>query len=132
MVHGKGGVLGPDLSRVGASRSIAYLIDSIREPNKDLSDGMLDPNNHYGLPLVYDTVIVILKNGENVTGVASNEDTFSIQLIDGAQHLRLFQKGELKSVRHEHKSLMPAYSETVIGAKDLEDLLAYLASLHGR
>jgi cytochrome c oxidase cbb3-type subunit 3 len=131
MVHGKGGVLGPDLSRVGASRWIAYLIDSLREPDKDLSDGMLDPNNHYGLPLVYDTVIVTLKDGQTVTGVASNEDTFSIQMIDTAQHMRLFQKSDVKSVRHERKSLMPAYSEGMIGAKDLEDLLAYLESLRG-
>lgn len=131
MVRGKGGLLGPDLSRAGASRSLAYLIDSIREPDKDLSDGMLDPNNHYGLPLVYDTVTVTLKNGESVIGVASNEDTFSIQLLDTSQHLRLFQKSDLKSVRHERKSLMPAYSEAMIGAKDLEDLLAYLESLRG-
>jgi cytochrome c oxidase cbb3-type subunit 3 len=131
MVRGKGGLLGPDLSRAGASRSIEYLIDSIREPDKELSDGMLDPNNHYGLPLVYDTVTVTLKNGESVIGVASNEDTFSLQLLDASQHLRLFPKSDLKSVRHERKSLMPAYSEAMIGAKDLEDLLAYLESLRG-
>jgi len=131
MVHGNGGVLGPDLSRVGASRSIAYLIDSIREPDKDLSDGMLDPNNHYGIPLVYDTVTVTLRSGESVRGVASNEDTFSIQMIDTLQHLRFFQKSDLKSVRHERKSLMPAYSERMIGDTDLQDLLAYLESLRG-
>lgn len=132
MVNGQGGQLGPDLSRVGASRSIAYLIDSIREPDKDLSVGMLDPNNHYGLPLVYDTVTATLKSGGTVAGVASNEDTFSIQMIDSAQHLRLFQKSDLTSIRHERKSLMPAYSEAMISAKDLEDLLAYLASLRGK
>jgi putative heme-binding domain-containing protein len=131
MVNGRGGQLGPDLSRVGASRSVAYLIDSIRQPDNDLSVGMLDPNNHYGLPLLYDTVTATLKSGENITGVASNEDTFSIQLIDTSQHLRLFQKSDLKSVRHERKSLMPAYSQTMIGSKDLEDLLAYLESLRG-
>jgi cytochrome c oxidase cbb3-type subunit III len=131
MVRGKGGLLGPDLSRVGASRSLAYLADSIREPDKELSDGMLDPNNHYGIPMVYDTVTVTLKSGENVVGVASNEDTFSIQLLDTTQRLRLFQKTDLKAVRHEHKSLMPAYSEKMIDAADLEDLLAYLESLRG-
>lgn len=131
MVRGKGGLLGPDLSRVGASRSLSYLIDSIRDPDKDLSDAMLDPNNHYGLPLVYDTVTVTLKSGESLTGVASNEDTFSIQLLDTSQHLHLFQKSALKSVRHERKSLMPAYSEAMIGAADLQDLLAYLETLRG-
>lgn len=131
MVRGKGGALGPDLSRVGASRSIAYLADSIREPDKELSDGMMDPNNHYGVPMVYDTVTVTLKSGENVTGVASNEDTFSIQLMDTTQRLRLFLKSNLKAVRHDRKSLMPAYSEKMIDAADLEDLLAYLESLRG-
>ena len=63
MVNGRGGLLGPDLSRVGAARSVEYLVDSIRQPDKELSDGMLDPNNHYGLPLVYDTVTVVLETG---------------------------------------------------------------------
>jgi cytochrome c oxidase cbb3-type subunit III len=131
MVNGRGGLLGPDLSRVGASRSVAYLTESIREPDKELSDGMLDPNNHYGLPLVYDTVILVLKNGDKLTGVAKNEDTFSIQLLDTNQQLRLFQKHDLKEVRHEHKSLMPAYSEQAISPAELQNLLAYLESLRG-
>ncbi len=131
MVNGRGGLLGPDLSRVGASRSVSYLTESIREPDKELSDGMLDPNNHYGLPLVYDTVTLVLKNGDKLTGVAKNEDTFSIQLLDTNQQLRLFQKHDLKEVRHEHKSLMPAYSEQAISPAELQDLLAYLESLRG-
>ena len=87
------------------------LIDSIREPSKELTSGMLDPNNHYGLPLVYDTVTVVTANGEKIVGVAKNEDTFSIQLIDTHQHLQFFLKKNLKEVTHERKSLMPAYSE---------------------
>jgi len=131
MVNGRGGRLGPDLSRVGASRSIASLAESIREPDKELSDGMVDPNNHYGLPLVYDTVTVVLKNGDKFTGVAKNEDTFSIQLLDTNQELHLLQKRDLREVRHERKSLMPAYSEQTISPAELQDLLAYLENLRG-
>jgi putative heme-binding domain-containing protein len=131
MVNGRGGLLGPDLSRVGASRSLAYLIESIREPDKELSDGMLDPNNHYGLPLVYDTATVVLKNGQKLTGVAKNEDTFTIQLLDTNQQLQLFQKRDLKEVVHERKSLMPAYSEQMMSPGELQDLLAYLETLRG-
>jgi len=72
MANGSGGLLGPDLSRVGAARSVSYLIDSIREPDKDLSDGMSDPNNHYGVPLVYDAVTVVQADGQRLTGVAKN------------------------------------------------------------
>lgn len=131
MVSGHGGVLGPDLSRVGASRSITYLIDSIRQPDKDLSSGMLDPNNHYGLPLIYDTVTVVKNDGSKLTGVAKNEDTYSVQLISTDQKLHLLLKKDLKEVTHERRSLMPPYSEDALDATQLQDLIAYLETLRG-
>jgi putative heme-binding domain-containing protein len=131
MIKGRGGLLGPDLSRVGASRSAAYLMDSIRDPSKDLSDGMLDPNNQWGLPLVYDTVTVVTTSGQKIKGVAKNEDTFSVQLLDTDQNLQFFAKKDLRQVIHERKSLMPAYSEQVLSADALRDLVAYLQSLRG-
>ncbi len=131
MVQGRGGLLGPDLSRVGEARSATYLIDSIREPSKELSSGMLDPNNHYGLPLIYDTVTVVTVSGQKIVGVARNEDTFSIQLLDTHQQLQVFLKKDLKEVTHERKSLMPAYSEQMLKPADLQDLVAYLESLRG-
>jgi cytochrome c oxidase cbb3-type subunit III len=132
MVQGRGGVLGPDLSHVGGARSVPYLIDSIREPSKELTSGMLDPNNHYGLPLVYDTVTVVTVDGHKVVGVAKNEDTFSIQLLDTNQRLQFFLKKNLKEVTHERKSLMPAYSETMLKPAELQDLVAYLEGLRDK
>ena len=131
MVKGSGGLLGPDLSRVGASRSVAYLIDSIRRPDQELSSGMLDPNNHYGLPLVYDTVTVVTASGERITGVARNEDTFSVQLLATDQSLQLFLKKDVKEVIHERKSLMPPYLEEALSASQLQDLISYLETLRG-
>ena len=129
MVQGRGGVLGPDLSRVGEARAADYLVDSIRQPSKELSTGMLDPNNHYGLPLVYDTVTVVTTDGHKIAGVAKNEDTFSLQLIDTNQHLEFFLKKNLREVIHERKSLMPAYTEGMLKPADLQDLVAYLEGL---
>jgi cytochrome c oxidase cbb3-type subunit III len=129
MVQGRGGVLGPDLSRVGEARAADYLVDSIRQPSKELSTGMLDPNNHYGLPLVYDTVTVVTTDGYKIAGVAKNEDTFSLQLIDTNQHLEFFLKKNLREVIHERKSLMPAYTEGMLKPADLQDLVAYLEGL---
>ena len=131
MVRGRGGLLGPDLSRVGASRSAAYLTDSIRNPSKELSDGILDPNNHLGLPLVYDTVTVVTKRGKEITGIAKNEDTFSVQLLDTDQNLQFFDKKELRQVIHERRSLMPVYSEQMLSGDALRDLVSYLQSLRG-
>jgi putative heme-binding domain-containing protein len=129
MVRGRGGRLGPDLSRVGAARSAEYLEESVREPSKELSDGLVDPNNHYGNPLVYDTVTVVMKSGETVRGVAKNEDTFSIQMMDMGQQLRVFSKKDLKDVKHERVSLMPAYPEEQLSAEQLRDVVGYLEGL---
>ena len=131
MVSGKGGGLGPDLTRAGAARSVTYLIDSIREPSKELSDGMVDPNNHYADALVYDTVTVVTLKGRRITGVAKNEDAFSIQLLDTNQQLHLLLKRDLESVTHERKSLMPAYTKDMLSDAEVRDLVAYLQSLRG-
>jgi cytochrome c oxidase cbb3-type subunit 3 len=129
MVDGSGGRLGPDLSRVGAARALAYLVESIREPDKELTAGATDPNNHYGLPLPYDTVTVVMPSGERIVGVARNEDTFSVQLIGVDQSLHCFLKKDVREVLHERKSLMPAYPESALSASQLQDLLAYLVTL---
>jgi cytochrome c oxidase cbb3-type subunit 3 len=131
MVNGSGGRLGPDLSRVGAARSAAYMVESIREPDKQLSTLLLDPNNHYSVPLSYGTVTVVTSDGEKVQGVALNEDTYTIQMMTEEQSLRFFQKKDVRDVTHEHKSLMPAYSEDALSPAQLQDLVAYLETLRG-
>jgi cytochrome c oxidase cbb3-type subunit III len=131
MVKGRGGRLGPELTRVGAARSVAYLTESIREPDKDLSLAPSDPNNHYGIPAEYDTVTAVTQAGERVIGVAKNEDAFSLQLLGQDDKLHLFLKKDLREVIHERRSLMPAYPESRLSNQELQNLLAYLTSLRG-
>src|SRR5579864_1075446 len=131
MVKGRGGRLGPDLTRVGAARSVTYLTESIREPDKELSLGMTDPNNHYVIPMEYETVTVTTHDGRTIIGVAKNEDAFSIQLLGQDDELHLFLKKNLSNVAHERRSLMPAYTERMLNAGELQDLLAYLTNLRG-
>jgi len=76
-------------------------------------------------------VTVVLRNGEKLTGIAKNEDTFSVQLLDTSQRLWLLLKRDVESVVHERTSLMPAYTEQMISAAELQDLLAYMESLRG-
>ena len=129
MVNGQGGRLGPDLSRVGASRSIQYLTDSIREPSKDFSEGLGQIGAQAPCPVVYDTVTVVTGEGQHLTGVARNEDNYSLQLMDVSGELHMFMKKDLQEVVHERKSLMPAYDENALSKAELQDLLAYLQSL---
>jgi putative heme-binding domain-containing protein len=129
MAGGKGGRLGPDLSGVGSARSPAYLLAKIRNPGVGLAVGLMEPYREW--PLEYETVTVITRNGQNITGVLRNEDSFSIQIMDTAEQLHFYRKSELVKVVHEARSLMPAYGEDLLSDQQLHDLVAYLESLRG-
>jgi putative heme-binding domain-containing protein len=111
-----GSVFGPDLSRVGAARSVEYLRESIVEPSADIPDE-------------YQGVAVATKDGQTITGIRINEDTFSVQLRDMNQKFRMFRKDQLNSVKEMDRSLMPPY--TKLSASDLQNLIAYLNTLRG-
>jgi len=126
IVNGRGGRLGPELSTVGSSRSRAYIAESIREPGKAITE-----NRGFGgdATLKYDTVTAVTADGATIVGVPMNEDTFTIQLMDTAERVHSLQKKALKSLRHEDRSLMPAYEANRLSAADLDDLVAYLQTL---
>ena len=130
MVNGHGGRLGPDLSRVGAERSAAYLAESIRQPSAHLAEGITEPNKD--LAQKYQTVEVITAQGKRIVGVALNEDSFSLQMMGMDQQLHLFVKSEVQEVVHKPKSLMPRYPVEMLSDKDLQDLVAYLSGLRGQ
>ncbi|GAB4366610.1 MAG: hypothetical protein OHK0021_10050 [Bryobacter sp.] len=112
----EGSVYGPDLTRIGASRSLEYLRESIVNPNADI------PAEQRG-------VVVTLANGSKVSGVRINEDSFSVQLRDIGQKYRSYWKQDVKSVEEAANSLMPAYAR--MPKTELDHLLAYLLTLKG-
>lgn len=113
-IGGEGSILGPELTRIGASRSLEYLRESIVNPSADV-------------PEAYQSLTVTEKDGKKSRGIRINEDTFSVQFRDASQKIRMFQKEDLKGVSYDAKSLMPAYDKLPGG--DLDNLVAYLASL---
>jgi len=115
-IGNQGSVYGPELSRIGAARSVDYLKQSIIEPSADI-------------PTEYEGVTAVLKDGRKVKGVRVNEDTFSVQIRKPDQSFALFDKAELTQVAPETQSLMPAYKR--LPAKDLNDLIGYLETLRG-
>jgi cytochrome c oxidase cbb3-type subunit III len=125
MVNGRGGRLGPELSTVGSARSRAYLVESIRQPARQLTQ-----NRVFGdTSLRYDTVTAVTADGRTIVGVPMNEDTFTLQLMDTSERIHSLDKKTLKSVRHESRSLMPAYDAAKLPDADLDNLVAYLQSL---
>jgi cytochrome c oxidase cbb3-type subunit III len=127
MIQGKGGRLGPNLTSVGGIRTPEYIIDSVRNPSRRLAQGLLEATKEF--PQEYETVTVITSDGKEIKGVALNEDSFSVQLMDPAEHIYSFEKNQLRSFIKSRTSMMPAYDSTLLSDKDLQDIVAYLLSL---
>jgi putative heme-binding domain-containing protein len=118
MVGKKGGRMGPDLSRIGRTRSAAHLRDSIVNVNADLTPGFF-------------TVTVVTRDGKKIVGVQRAYDNFSAQLMDAGEQFYSFQKDQVTSMKREFKSLMPDNYGKTFSAAELDDLVAYLAGLRG-
>jgi putative heme-binding domain-containing protein len=118
MVDGEGGTVGPDLSDVGLRRGAAHLREALVAPGAAVPEGFL-------------LVRVEPRSGDEVVGVRMNEDSFTIQLRDQQARIHSLSKLDLANLEKAFgESLMPSY-ETELTAGDLEDLVAYLASLRG-
>lgn len=110
-----GGFLGMDLSGYGKSRSAAAIREAIIDPNKN-------GNQKRG------TVTVVTRSGKTYTGIARNEDNFTLQMQspDGAFHL--FEKRDIARLDHGSKSLMPSDYAQKLSASQLDDLLKFLTA----
>src|SRR5262245_19172948 len=115
IVQGRGGRLGPELSTVGSSRSRAYLVESIRDANRQLTQ-----NRNFGdtIALKYDTVTAVTRDGRTIVGVPMNEDTFTVQVMDSSERVHSLQKSALTSLKHEDRSLMPSYDVNRLSNSD--------------
>ncbi len=116
MIRGEGGFLGPDLSDYSRSHSPENIRQAIVNPNRDLSPKA-------------DTVTAFTRDGSKLAGVARNEDNFSLQLQtpDGSFHLLM--KSDLAALSHDHHSLMPSDYASRLSARDLDDVVSFLASV---
>jgi putative heme-binding domain-containing protein len=116
-VHGQGSRVGPDLTSIGARRTLADITRSIVDPNAEVL-----AENRY--------VRVTTRDGATLTGRILNEDTFSLQFIDSKEKLVSLQKSNLKQMEFLKNSPMPSYRD-MLSKDELSDLAGYLASLKG-
>jgi cytochrome c oxidase cbb3-type subunit III len=124
----QGGGFGPQLTRIGEARSPKYLHDFLLDPGAHPPADAAVPER--GSFTGYLVTHVVTKSGKEISGIRINEDTFTIQIEDVGGHYYSFNKSELKSIKTEPgKSFMPSFSN--LSATDLDDLVAYLASLKG-
>ncbi|HEX4593928.1 MAG TPA: c-type cytochrome [Bryobacteraceae bacterium] len=113
-----GGFAGPDLSEIGSHRSLAQLESSILDPDADVAPD-------------YWSLRAKTKSGQTITGIRMNEDMTSFQIKEQSGRLRSVMKTDLASYDIVRKSPMPSFKGKV-SAGDLDDLVAYLASLRAQ
>ena len=118
MVDGQGGRQGPDLTTVGAKRSLRHLRSAILEPNQWVS-----PQDW--------KIRARTKGGVRVEGIRLNEDTHSLQLLDSDDRLVSVVKSDLEGYRIIKVSSMPPYAEQ-LSQSEVDDLVAYLYTLRGK
>lgn len=118
MVDGRGGQLGPDLTRIGSGRPRAGLQAKLRGAIDVVRPG-------------YEAVTIVTREGDRIRGVKKNEDEFSIQVMDTRERLQGFVKANLTQLTIEKQSLMPVYGPDRLNDRDLADLLRYLTGLRG-
>lgn len=127
MIEGRGGRLGPDLTSTGSARASDYIVESIRQPNRRLALGISEAMKEFSQE--YETVKVETREGQKLSGVVLNEDSFTLQMLDTSEKLHLFDKSQLRSFVKSRDSLMPAYDQKMLSDKDLDDIVAFLLSI---
>jgi putative heme-binding domain-containing protein len=116
-VNGHGPRLAPDLSDIGAIRTLAALQRALLTPNESL------------LP-IHRPVTIVTRDGEKLRGRRLNEDTYSVQIIDEQENLRSLDKASLRELNVATTAAMPSYADR-LSEDELADVIAYLVSLKG-
>ena len=116
-VNGRGPRVAPDLSDIGAIRTLAALQRALLQPNESL------------LP-IHRPVSLVMKDGRTLRGRRLNEDTYTVQLIDEHENLVSVEKAQLRALRVETVSAMPSYAGRLTD-EELADVIAYLVTLKG-
>jgi len=117
-IGGAGGVVGPDLSAIGAARGPRSLRESLVDPGAEHPPGYL-------------VATVTAGGAAPVRGIVADEDVFWIHLRDAAGQVHTIRKTDGTHIeRNAKESLMPSYASRFSEA-ELTDLVAYLSSLKG-
>ncbi|MBI2685171.1 MAG: c-type cytochrome [Acidobacteria bacterium] len=114
MVNGRGGILGPDLSNIGAERSLAALREALTIPKP------IPPRG-------YQPAKVTTTNNQTIEGIVKNQHNTSFQILGADEKLHLLTADQIKEITFHPKSLMPADFDKVLNPTEFQDLLAYLS-----
>ena len=119
IVDGKGGNIGPDLSSIGASAPLDYLVESLFEPSKKIKEG-------------YRMAVVTTKSGDTFAGAITREDRNVVVVRDATGTESRVPKASIASRQTSPISMMPSGLTNSLREDELADLIRYLTSLGKR
>jgi len=129
ILQGQGAGWAPDLTEVGLRLSASQLRQSLVQPGAEQPIIPL-PSVHGPYP-AYLMVEATLRTGRVIKGTRVTEDDFTLVLRDADGRLHSLDKAGVRRIRKLFgESPMPSYAGVFTDA-ELDDLVAYLASLRG-
>lgn len=117
-ILGRGGLLGPDLSNIGAQRPVDQLREAILEPD---ADGFRN----------YQGVTAVTRDGRTVSGVVRSRTNYSVVILDKSGKLHVLSTGELRDLKLSEHSPMPSYKQR-FSKEEIDNVIAYLSRLSVR
>ena len=114
MIRGQGGFPGPDLSDIGATRSLRQLRQALLEPS-----ARIQPD--------FRAVTAVTPDGREIRGVAKSYTNYSVGILDAKGELHLLPTEGLKNIAFPTGSLMPADYARRLTPSEVENLLAFLS-----
>lgn len=115
-IGGAGGQGGPDLSSIGASAPIDYLIESLLEPNKAVKDG-------------YSQVVITKTDGSVVSGILQRETSNEVVLRDAADQEVVVPRSQIEQHQVRSGSVMPPGLTSQLTREEFVDLVGFLSKL---
>src|SRR5262249_51617047 len=108
----KGERIGPDLTGIGTRFSRVYLIESILDPSRTIAPS-------------YQTVLLVLTDGRQLTGVkvAETEKTLTLADKDGKKHH--LARADIEEQQRLSQSTMPEGLEKRLTEQEFIDLIAF-------
>lgn len=115
-VQGRGGLVGPDLSKIGERRNDRDLLEAIVFPSSSLARG-------------FEGYTLVTKSGKVVSGLMTRETSQAVFIRTTDQTEVRVLREAIEDMRPSGVSIMPAGLDQTMQADQLRDLLAYLQSL---
>ena len=115
-VGGKGGSIGPELSKIGAIRSGRDLLESLVFPSTSFARG-------------FESYVVETKAGKSLSGILTRETADAVVLVNADRHEIRLLRSEIEDIAPGRVSIMPQGLDAQLSRVELRDLMAYLQSL---